>query len=410
MSGRGWSCASKLTSVAALMAAASCGAGDRLTPLPAPGGHAPNDGGADLDAEAGGPAAWAEMSPPPSLATGATVTDMWAGGDDDLFVAGYIDCAHDSSPCAGRVPLVLHWRRDSGWSNEEGLPAVGWTPWSIHGTSAEDVWAVGGDAIYHRDATAWSLVDPSWQMVTTGRSEEPISLQSVRAFPGGEIWAVSTKFVLHGTGGLWRATLVPAPPDDNPPGSRQQYLNRLWAFAPDEIWVSGFWVSVDSTMNPTFLCRVESGSLDCIAPTNDSAMGGVAALFGAGDGRVWAAVPYYSDGHEVPVPLERIDWSGGKTVTAPSIDGWPAGRPLDLFSMWGRSADDVWGVGSGPRQDAGEVTQTAQIVHFDGQAWTTSAPPPAAAQWCTLVAGGRHTVFVATSGGRIFRLDQTTRP
>jgi len=399
-----------VASIAALLAGGSCARRDPLalvtlptpdaTPAATTDSGTSADGGGQGNPDAGPPAAWTEMSPPRAPFGDATMTDAWAAGDDDLFVTAYLECPHGSAQCAGRVPLVLHWRRGLGWNSEGGPLAVGWTPRSIDGTSAEDVWAVGGDAIYHRDAGGWSLVDPSWQTAATSASDQPISLLSVRALAAGDVWAVSPKLILHRASGIWSATSIPTTAGDSTPGSTEQYLDRLWAFAPDEVWVSGHWVSVGSTMTPAFLCRAERAPLDCIAPTNGSRFG-VAALFGAGGGRVWAAVPYYSDSQDVPIALERIDWIEGKTVTAASVDGWPTGQPLQLLSMWGRSADDVWAVGSGSTVDFGPV------AHFDGRRWTMFAPPPAASEWCTLVAGAEHTVFVATSTGRIFRLDQT---
>lgn len=380
------------------------------TPAASPRSSGP-DGGSDgaRPSDAGQPGAapanWTEMSPPGAPNEGATITDLWAADDDDLFIGEYLDCARGSDACSGRVPLVFRWRRGAGWDSEPGLPASGWTPMSIHGTSAQDVWAVGGDAMYHRGADGWSLVDPSWQMAIGASPGVPISLQSVRAFPGGQVWAVSPKFILHRADGIWSATLIPPAPDAFTPGSGEQYLERLWAFSPDEVWVSGYWAYVGSTMTPAFLCRAESPSLDCIAPT-DGSNRGVTGLFGEGDGRVWASVSDYSDNHGNSIPFERIDWNDGKSVTAAAIDGWWPNDAIGLYSMWGRADDDVWAVGTGSGQSAGPV-----VVHFDGGHWTkVPAPTLAAKEWCALASGGTRTFFVATSTGRVFRLDRPAAP
>lgn len=81
----------------------------------------------------------------PGAPLGVTLFKVWGTSSDDLYVVGE----------QGTI-----WHRDAaGWALEAVDPPVTSRLFTVHGCGADDVFAVGGQSVLHRDAAGWSEVD-----------------------------------------------------------------------------------------------------------------------------------------------------------------------------------------------------------------------------------------------------------
>lgn len=105
-------------------------------------------------------------------------------------------------------------------------------------------------------------------------------------------------------------------------------------------------------------------------------------------GQFWVAVPTSAVD---PNPISFFD---GTAATPVTIAGWQL--PTEITSLWGRSADDVWGAGE-------------DVAHDDGMAWTRASGTPDAA--CdvdhthseSLVTGDATATWLVGRGPTFFR-------
>jgi hypothetical protein len=191
----------------------------------------------------------------------------------------------------------------------------------VHGSSATDVWAVGG-AILHFDGQAWKKNDPR-------------AASGVWAISPTEAWAVEgqTRLRYNGTG--WAVF-------DTTPGAMWLDLwgtgGSLWSVGLSGT-LKGLLAYFDGTTwsqleRPDFLESLSGSAASNVWAVGQTAAGGGAAY--RFDGATWTSVP-------------------------------PGGQ--SLHGLWAFSANDVWAVGK------------QQILHYVGSAWKNATPPGLGKGW-----------------------------
>lgn len=263
---------------------------------------------------------------------------------------------HDGSRADGPRPdlAVLAWKQVPS-STTVALDEV-------HGSSATDVWAVGG-AILHFDGQAWKLSDSR-------------AAHGVWAFSPTEVWAVDQQARLRYNGTSWAVF-------DSTPGTAWM---DLWGKSGADLWSVGI------------------------------GLGPIKGLLAHFDGTTWSKL-------ERPDLLESIGgsaasnvWAVGQTATgggaAYRFDGatWTSLSPAganSLHGIWAFAANDVWAVGK------------QQILHYDGSAWKTATPPSLGKGWLVDLWGSggslwavgyadRDTVTNTFGSGILYHYDGTS--
>jgi hypothetical protein len=138
---------------------------------------------------------------------GAASFKVWGSGPDDVYVTGE----------AGTI-----WHRTaSGWV-DESLPDVFDTLSTVHGCSANEVYAVGGQTVYRRDAAGWAAV-PDAQFFAFAAG---ISCGADRVLVVG---SGGLKLRLEKSSGVWFDDTLQAPYDTDFHGAWVSPQGSLWA-------------------------------------------------------------------------------------------------------------------------------------------------------------------------------------
>jgi hypothetical protein len=315
-----------------------------------------------------------------------------------------------------------------GWCWSTPTPQ-GNTLYSVSGSSASDVWAVGdAGAIVHWDGQSWAQVPSGVQS----------TLNAVWAAGAADAWAVGeASTTLRWNGIAWSALAgvpVPGAGIDPTMGS----WKAVWGTGPSNVWIVGS-APPESGEPAVAVAMHWDGSqwTTGFLPTHE-----LETVWGTGLNDVWAVdasqVLYHFDGQGWTTVLEirlgcprttiwgtsssdfwlgsecsappshwdgmNLDLSGGTTglidglwgsrdddvwavgdISAASAltpdpyadaglilhwnglswDQMPSTGAGPLFGVWGSRSDDVWAVGRG-----------GDIVHWDGRAWSAPAGPP----------------------------------
>lgn len=259
-------------------------------------------------------------------------------------------------------PAGVEWvRADSGTTQRL---------WAIHGSAANDVWAVGefGTAV-HWDGSTWRAVD-------TGSSGDLVAIWAVSPT---DAWAVGDKgLALHWDGVKWTRAEIGGDYD----------LHGVWASAPDDVWLG------PSTGRE---------SLSAYGALRFDGSAWRLSSFGTGDG--WVAHVWGSSTSDVWMALQMdgllMHWNGS---TWREVDS-EMGTLFDFDDLWGTRKDDVWAVGS-------TSTSERSLLHYDGTRWRRIAPDEAleasfSMSWEGVWSGGSNTWIVGGSG-LVARWDGTT--
>lgn len=189
----------------------------------------------------------------------------------------------------------------------------------------DDVWVVGGErgksVVLHFDGTSWETMDPGLN--------EP--LWWVHAFPGGPVYVAGD----HGAVARWDGTAWEIM-DTGSPGTT---LFGIWGAAPDDVWAVG---------GPT---QARVGDIE---PEGDVVL--------HYDGTAWQRV-------EIQALIDK-----------------PASQGKQLFKVWGAGADSVFVVG-----DVGFA------LHYDGSAWKSVPLPMPGEQLFTVVGRSATDVYAVGS-------------
>jgi hypothetical protein len=354
------------------------------------GGAVGGGGGATGCTPPAGPAgSWVEVTPPPGQ-SGFRATDAFAVGTDDLMFAGN---TFDSITPATDA-RVLRWSQGC-WTVELMIAPSTPTPQfpSVNGTGPNDVWAVGGDLLYHRDAQGWTrFSDESWRgkVRPPASFAGPIELRRVRAVAANDIWVAATNNILHWSGGQWTTYNFDDPDYPNVSASIGFYFRDIWIDSPSSVWVAGPSDQVGNTMDLAVMHHFDGASFThTVVP-----LFSLEAIWRGGS-VLWLTGATRADinGVTQDLTLSRFD---GTTATAAPIAGVdPTQRSIFMTSLFGHGAGDIWAGGN-------------DVAHFDRQGWSLVPDAPAAARSDldlsnTFVAGDAGSVWLATPGPRFFR-------
>jgi hypothetical protein len=242
--------------------------------------------------------------------------------------------------------------------------------YSVWGSSATDVWAVGeAGSIVHWDGTAWTEIPSGVHGV----------LRGVWASGTSDAWAVGENAtILRWNGTAWaRAAGVPA---------TGYHWRAVWGTNASDLWIAG-----DDTSVPT-----QNGYGGAMLHWNGSAWTmytaaqSFGAIWGTGSNDVWglggdADGLFHWDGKKwstVPTPdLPQIGtaiwgssagdlWLGARSTGTPNH--WNgtslslnANNDVDVDGLWGSGANDVWAVGDSYPDFFGD----GMILHWNGVSW-----------------------------------------
>jgi hypothetical protein len=294
-----------------------------------------------------------------SLWSGVTTQPLngfWASGPNDAWAVG-------------NVGTILHWD-GSAWSKVQSGTSPPVLPkdldlFAVWGSSATDVWVVGGGVIpgtpnaaatgviLHWDGTG------EWKDFSYNSGNALVVQAYLRVVSGSsptDVWAAGaagSSVILHYNGQGWTVL------DSNLLfGSN---CTRLWSSAPNDAWCTASKTAI----------HLKGETVSERLTTSTSVSGGI---WGTGPSDVWfvgaGGGVHRWDGVNVSPMLPK----------PPTTNG--------LTSLWGSGADDVW---------AGE---SGKMWHWDGATWS-SAPIP---WWTSVKLGGSGSDFWAVGAdGAIWR-------
>ena len=251
---------------------------------------------------------WCSTQPPSRgrLAVwGSSPSDVWTGGAGSL----------------------VHWD-GRAWSivtSAAGTPGSAQNAWSISaisGSSATDVWAVGGDGyngiILHWDGAVWTTIakGPGWPIFSGVWSSGP-----------SDAWAVGSD-IRHWNGSAWSVAVS------------NVLLQDVWGTGANDVWAVG----------STGAIRHWDGAVWSTVASGSTAS--FNAVWGSGPSDVWAVGASSQSAGTI------LHWNGSAwSATTGSIPG--------LRSVWGSGSDDVWAISNTPPRGA--------ILHWNGSAWSAVA-------------------------------------
>jgi hypothetical protein len=270
---------------------------------------------------------------------------IWANGRDDVWVGG------PSGP--------YHWN-GSAWSQtglgtSPGRRAVR----ALWGCARDDVWAAGG-VITRWDGESWRFVDlptdQPWQALWGTRCDDVWAGQLDPRTGAGATWRFD--------GAAWKKL------DDRP-------AERIAGTGPEDVW------------------SFAQGALYHRAGL-DAATPGLMAPMGDGDGDGARALGLFSlatDGVGV------MEVGRGVSLRTPGgTTSLPQAAPDAVATLWGKSANDIWGVGAG-----------GTAWRWDGQTWTRVLPAwSLASDAATRIIATSATELWAIVGGALLRGDGRT--
>jgi len=323
-----------------------------------------------------------------------TATDVWAVGRIDQGRAGYTTLIENWD---GHAWKVIPSPNSPGSNDLRGVAVV----------SASDVWAVGETI-------------PCYSPPALAASQQSNALARVRLAGSGSACEESPPpppqpLIEHWDGSAW--SIVPSPPLD--PNTNQALLNKVVAFAPDNIWAAGFiltnhattpgggllvehwegtaWQVVtgfDHGLRAETLAFLSSTNIWGVKDNSSSQKGyppptiqhwngsvwsvvadpqkvsapnyGIETLAASGPNDVWAIGGYYYSS-SLPSPADHVftmHWDGSvwRQVPCPSADG--AGG--DITASASLAPNDAWLVGEYSQSSS---VQLIFMKHWDGHAW-----------------------------------------
>ncbi len=237
----------------------------------------------------------------------------FSAGPDDLWVVGY---------------GVLGRFDGTSWTFEQVSEGLG----AVHGSAADDVWAVGDPAVaLHYDGAGWLRVpvDTGWRnprgVWVAGRSDA---------------WLVGDGLLMHWDGTAWTPAQI-AGVDPLP------LLSAVWGSGPTDVWAA-------SATDTGGLYHFDGVSWSAVA---GAPVAPIFALWGSGWNDVWAT------GFDTILHFDGTAWRDTRAVAA--------GSQYYLYGLGG-VAGEVWAVGSAasdPSVDVGGV-----VLHSRGGRWERVDP------------------------------------
>ncbi len=316
-----------------------------------------------------------------SDATGGTrgFWALWGTGPGDVWAGGMNDVAHYDGSTWTATPLTTTRRLGVWGTSATNVWTVGGTPsyWAPNfdgsiqhwdgstwttpldnveslmgtwGSGAGNAWAVGAvGAAYH-----WA--GASWSNSTASASAQ--DLKGVWAESPGDVWAVGNATLLHSNGSGW-----------TPSTSTTETLNGVWASAANDAWTVGNGGAILHWNGTTWSAKTSGTGV------NLNAVGGTGPsdAWAVGDNgtivhwtSAWAGTP--SDTGNTLYAVWAVSptdaWAGGDngTLVRWNGTGWASATSsttYSIFGLWGTASNDVWA-----------VTYKGSVLHWNGSAWS----------------------------------------
>ena len=154
----------------------------------------------------------------------ATVYGLWGPSANELWLIG------DNRPYGPQIAMTLHGtRKDDGdvvWTQVDSRATV--ILRGIWGSSASDVWTVGGNGTIRHfgpNASAWAIVDAPTRA----------NLNAVWGSGPNDIWVVGDYgTILHWDGKTWTESDAAFPARKAKP-----HLYGIWGSGPNDVWIVG---------------------------------------------------------------------------------------------------------------------------------------------------------------------------
>jgi hypothetical protein len=221
---------------------------------------------------------------------------VWVFSSNDVWIGG--------SPTLQQPVGMAHFD-GKGWTPSETINGAVSGIWAF---APEDIWAVGGENVYHYDGNGWTT--------TSLRTQGARELSDIWGTSSTDLWVVGDRF-FHWDGTAW-----------NPAGPGG--ASSLWGADKDHIWAMGTfdYFKYDGKSWSTFDLEIHSDEGD---------------IWGFGSDDVWLA----------PDSERLAHWNGATWDIIENDD-----LIGDLATIWGSAPDDIWAAGS-----------AGQIAHWDGSAW-----------------------------------------
>ena len=285
----------------------------------------------------------------------------------------------DTSPaCPDEVPpLSGSWQKEVspnvGGSAADGT-AVDNELLGVAAISESDVWAVGWSQepnappfikrtlIEHFDGTAWSIV-PS----PNPAGDTQTVLYSVSGTSANDVWAVgsthdgnfpSRTLIQHWDGTRW--SIVPSPSPDN----QINELRGVAALSATDAWAVGYSSGIQSEANIDTLILHWDGATWSEVPSPNVALNAANQLFGIG---AISARDIWAVGSAGGGAL-AMHWDGTAWRVVP-VEGNSGLSSEFLTGVSGSAGNDVWAVGQGRGVFSNRAGAT--LRHWDGVHWTT---------------------------------------
>jgi len=239
-----------------------------------------------------------------------------------------VDCRADVRNC-----ISFNWQ----------LEDLGANTIDVHGTAADDVWALQLDyatsvnGLAHFDGTKWSQVDLAGCNLPHDSNE---SLFEVWTPTKGVVFAAGSNTVIRVTG----ATCEKLPPVK--PNESFLNIHYLWASSATDVWV-GLFDEIWQYDGATWTMK-----LTTLTGTPDE--GYVEAIWGSGPNDVYASINDSGVNH-------LTHYTGSTTWTTPINTGITHGK-----AVWGTSASNIF---------VGDYW-SADVAHYNGTTWSTLPSPP----------------------------------
>lgn len=275
-----------------------------------------------------------------SLIWGSDERDVWALGELDApSHADAQNAALSCDPARFDASVVARHYDGSQWLEVEfpGSTRVN----DLHGSAADNVWAVGAYAnAWHYDGATWTRYD-----LTSAVNEEldgeacsEVVLRSVWVNDEADVWAVGyvrTKdalrgLLLHFDGERWEQKSAAG---DEP-------LLSVWAADAEHVWVAGARGSVQSLTDDAWKREPTMTDRDLVS------------VCGGSDENVWAA-----DTDGTVLRYDGDNWR---------VNNTPDGPYTLTQSMTSRAGAGIWMV-NGSVNDQYQYTQS--VDHWDGEQW-----------------------------------------
>ncbi len=209
---------------------------------------------------------------------------------------------------------------------------------SVWGTSARDVWAVGGDTLDGAGPLVFHYDGATWERVATGETQG--TLWWVFGFAGGPIY-------MGGEGGVIVRLQNGAFTRMTTPGTDTVY--GIWGASPDDVWAVGG--ASDSTGGFAWRLQGDAWVPEPSLPADVPGKAAVWKIFGTAADDAWLVG---SNG-------VALHWDGA------ALTPGDTGVGSSLFTVHAR--DGVWTAVGG--------LASGIIVEYDGAKWTNVTPDPA---------------------------------